>query len=160
MTTDENDFDNLVYSFFKKFSRFEYALKEVGLLRQPKTGSPAEAGWAAFVQQYQNEYTLTKSAKTLIELNPKKQRVGENNSLPWKAVEFSKDCTELCKIDRLLRITRNNVFHGGKNNAEGWDGGSRATDILENASLVLEELALFADQAGAVGFNIFFTCEY
>ena len=160
MAIDGNEFDNLVFSYFKKFLRFEFALKEVGFLRLSNIGSPAEAGWDAFVQKHQEGYSPTMAAKSLIKLNPKKQRVGENNSLPWKAVIFSEDCTELCKIVRLLKISRNNVFHGGKNNAEGWDGGKRTTDILKNSSLVLEELALIADEAGVSGFNNLFTGEY
>jgi hypothetical protein len=46
---------------------------------------------------------------------------------------------------RLLKTIRNNLFHGRKHGADGWDKPARIQDLLETGKLILDQLARLAD---------------
>jgi len=55
------------------------------------------------------------------------------------------DCqTELCKVVRLLKTIRNNLFHGGKHGADGWDDPERTKKLLQTGKTVLDQLSKVA----------------
>lgn len=55
------------------------------------------------------------------------------------------DCgSDLCIVVRLLKTIRNNLFHGGKHGAEGWDDPERTKELLEVGKTILDQLAELA----------------
>lgn len=143
------DLHELVFIFFHKFSRFEFSLKEAGKWRKGKAGSAALPDWARFVADHEATYQLTTAAAALLAANPKKQVVADDEqSLEFCSVIFDDNASDLAKVSRLARTVRNNLFHGGKHDSEGWDNPVRIRELLPITSAVLDE---FADLAGVGG---------
>lgn len=140
----KNDVDEklsaLAFDFFYWFSRFEFALKENGYLKSRKVGAKAEAGWIAFVEKWHAQYTASTEASALLAEPPKQQIVSLDNGLCWEAVEFDKCGSELAKVILLLKTVRNNLFHGGKNSAAGWDDPQRTMFLVSSGIAVLNQL--------------------
>lgn len=132
------------FEFFFWFSRFEAALKESGFLKSEVEGAIAEPSWEKFVDAYAAKYTPTESGKKLLELAPERQIVGMGKKLAWHPVGTGNCRTELCKVVRMLKTLRNNVFHGGKSGGAGWDQPDRAEALLESGISELQELAALA----------------
>lgn len=129
------------FEFFYWFSRFEAALKENKMLRSARPGDAAQADWSQFVGHHHARYVASAEAAHLIRLQPERQVVGPNGNLSWSPVS-TEDCkSELEKVVRLLKVVRNNLFHGGKSGAAGWSQAERTSDILAAATCVLHELA-------------------
>ena len=136
------------FEFFFWFSRFEAALKECGFLKSDTEGDTAEPSWDKFVEAYAAVYTPTKSGKRLLELGPERQIVGMGKKLAWRPVGTGDCGTELCKVVRMLKTLRNNVFHGGKSGGAGWDQPDRTETLLDNGISELHELAAIAGLEG------------
>ena len=64
------------FDFFYWFSRFEFALKENRFLKHDGVGENAEPGWDVFAERYAGTFEHTVETNKLIELNPKRQKVG------------------------------------------------------------------------------------
>ena len=132
----------LAFDFFYWFSRFEFCLKENGYLKYDEPGSNAEPGWDKFVAEYASTYRASAEARELLSEPPERQIVLENHTLDWRAVGLT-DCTsELAKVARLIKTVRNNLFHGGKHGAAGWDNPTRAESLLSASKAVLGQLAV------------------
>ena len=132
---------NLAFSFFYKYSRFEFALKENGFLSHATPGRPAKPGWLKFARKHCDEYHISTEARKLIDAAPKCQIVGANGRLEWKDVDFTLWPAELAQVIRLLQTVRNNLFHGGKHGADGWDDPARTETLLTLAVTVLDQIA-------------------
>lgn len=139
-----NELKEIAFDFFYWFSRFEFALKESKFLKRDGLGDNAEPGWEKFIEQHKRAFQHTDESKKLLELNPKRQKVGENLDLEWKNVGLDDCGSDLCKVVRLLKTIRNNLFHGGKHRAEGWDDPERTKELLEVAKTILDQLAELA----------------
>lgn len=140
--------DNLkeqAFDFFYWFSRFEFALKENNFLKRNRAGENAEPGWDAFVERYAEAFEHTEKTNKLVNLNPKRQKVAEHSDLEWREVGLDDCNSELCKVVRLLKTIRNNLFHGGKHGAEGWDNPERTEELLVVGKSILDQLARLAD---------------
>lgn len=135
-----DDLRALTFDFFYWFSRFEFALKENGFLRNKAPGSRAEAGWDCFVREYEGQYSPTAAGLSLIYKNPRRQMVGANE-LEFHDVAFDNQTSELGKVIGLLKTVRNNLFHGGKHGADGWDDPLRTQALLTLSISILDELA-------------------
>lgn len=132
------------FDFFYWFSRFEFALKENKYLHSHQVGVPAEPGWDAFVKKWKGEFVTSAAAALLLELKPHRQIVGQGGDLAWAPVGLQDCKSDLAKVVRLLKTTRNNLFHGGKHGAEGWDDPARSMVLLSAGKSVLDELARMA----------------
>ncbi len=132
------------FEFFFWFSRFEAALKESGFLKNETEGAIAEPDWKHFVETHAGNYALTESGKRLIELAPEREIVGNGKKRSWRAVGLYDCQTELCKVVRMLRTVRNNVFHGGKSGGAGWDQPKRTEELLDAATSELQALVKLA----------------
>lgn len=132
------------FQFFFWFSRFEAALKESGFLKSEARGATAEPSWERFVKTYAGNYALTESGKKLIELAPERQVVGNGKNLSWCPVGIDDCRTDLCKVVRMLKTVRNNVFHGGKSGGAGWDQPERTEELLDAATSELQALGKLA----------------
>ena len=136
----ESSLKESAFNFFYWFSRFEYALKENRYLKNDKAGSKAEPNWEKFIKKYQGKYVLDDYGKRLLELNPLRQVVTDNKDLAWRQVGMGHCKTDMCKVVTLLKTVRNNLFHGGKHEAEGWDDPVRSQELLSVSIDVLNGL--------------------
>lgn len=134
------DLRELAFDFFYWFSRFEFALKENGFLRNEVPGSRAEPGWNSFVNRFEGYYTLSDAGASLVRENPRRQMVG-HHGFEFRYVDFDDQPSDLGRIVRLLKTVRNNLFHGGKHGAEGWDDPNRTRKLLTLSITILNELA-------------------
>jgi len=135
----------LAFDFFYWFSRFEFALKENNYLKSHEDGANAEPGWDEFVEAWQAAYEPSEQARALLKANPKRQVVRLGQELNWRPVGL-KDCkSELAKVVRILKTVRNNLFHGGKHGAEGWDDPKRSQLLLVSGKAVLDQFAQLAN---------------
>ncbi|MBO2582758.1 hypothetical protein [Shewanella algae] len=141
----QSDLKNLAFDFFYWFSRFEFALKENKFLKREGDGENAEPGWDTFVERYNQTFQHSEQTMRLLELSPKRQKVGPNLDLEWRNVGLDDCRSELCKVIRLLKTIRNNLFHGGKHGADGWDEPHRSKELLEVGKSILDQLARAAD---------------
>lgn len=131
----------IIFRFSYRFSRFEFALKEADFLRSHVVGTRAEPDWRTFVETHENNYQLSNAAKALIQANPKQQIVGDNgHGLDFRPVERG-NASEMAYVVALARTVRNNLFHGGKHDSEGWDDPVRIRKLVELSTAVLDELA-------------------
>lgn len=138
-----DDVRSLAFDFFYWFSRFEYALKATGYLKDDTPGANAEVGWPRFVKTFEGGYTLTPTAEALIALNPQRQIVPENGD-EFRDVGFEDKPSDLEKVLRLAKTVRNNLFHGGKHGVESWDNPDRMRKLLPTTIALLDELAALA----------------
>ena len=70
----------VAFLFFYRFSRFEFALKENGFLKNTKRGARAEPNWDRFVNERSDGYHASSEARELIEQAPRQQVVEANCS--------------------------------------------------------------------------------
>ena len=140
----ESDLRSVTFEFFYNFSRFEFALKENGILRSDVPGNSAEPGWSKFIALHQDTFVPSQASRNIVALNPLAQKIGENTSLVWEQVFIPVNASELKLVVTLLKTTRNNLFHGGKSGAKGWDDPVRTMELLKTGIEILNELAEMA----------------
>ena len=128
------------FDFLFAFSRFEYCLKERQFLKSTDAGKKAEPNWDKFVKKYRNGYAAGPGARSLIAARPRQQVVAANAGLGWKELQFEANEFELQKVTLLLRLLRNNLFHGGKHGDPQWDDPERTVRLLQQGQIVLDEL--------------------
>ena len=136
-----DDLAKLAFDFFYRYSRFEFALKEHRFLRDHQPGRPATPDWYEFARARGAGYRVTAKAAELLRAAPKRQIVAANGDLEWRHVDLNACPDDLHKVIRLLQTIRNNLFHGGKHGAEGWDDPERTKSLLDLGAAVLEEIA-------------------
>nr|ABW33667.1 rcorf110 [Rhizobium rhizogenes] len=127
MRRDEvgEDLVSLAFDFLYFFARFEYALKANGYLKKTEPGQPAEAGWRQFRERWEGDYKSSEAAVALIAANPKKQIIGDDGMLAFRAVGFPASTCELGQVIGYCQTVRNNLFHGGKSSTDGFDSPER-----------------------------------
>jgi hypothetical protein len=135
----------LTFNFFHRFSRLEFALKEAGYLKNKNPGSWAIPDWDQFVAEWKDQYVPSENAVGLIEAAPQEQVIAaDGRSVEFRDVAFHAQASTLGKVVKLARTVRNNLFHGGKHDAAGWDDAGRMELLLPLSTAVLGELALLA----------------
>lgn len=139
------DLQLAAFEFLFRFSRFEYALKNAGYLKSTDTGKKAEPNWDAFVKRNRTRYALSSTASALIAARPRQQVVAGNAQMSWQELQFAATEYDLQKVTLLLRLVRNNLFHGGKPADPRWDDPQKTAALLETCQAVLNELAVFAN---------------
>lgn len=128
------------FDFLYWFSRFEFALKERQFLKSTDAGKKAEPNWDRFVKKHRNGYAAGPGARALLAAKPR-QQVVTANGLAWKELQFEANEFELQKITLLLRLLRNNLFHGGRLGDAQWDDPESAARLLGHGQRALDELA-------------------
>jgi hypothetical protein len=129
--------------FLFRFSRFEFALKKAGYLKSSDAGKKAEPNWDMFVKRNRARYEASAAARALVEARPRQQVVMPKAQLGWQDLQFAATEFELQKVTLLLRLVRNNLFHGGQPADAAWDDADRTATLLDTARLVLDDLAKF-----------------
>ena len=113
-------------------------------LKNITVGAKAEPSWDRFVNKWSDRYSPSDEAKELIGASPKRQVVAPDGDLEWKPVRLNEFDNDLARVIRLLNIVRNNLFHGGKHDADGWDDAARMEQLLKLGIAVLDQLATLA----------------
>ena len=132
--------------FFLMFSRFEYALKRSGYLKGSK--EYVEADWEKFGNDIEPRIDIDineilKAKKYLLN-NPPKKQVIENSNLSWKTMNNLND--DIRSLIHVVKVVRNNLFHGGKDPCGTIDEVSRDNELIENSIIVLKYLLNSSDK--------------
>jgi hypothetical protein len=143
----DSELRDLIFRFFYRFSRFEFALKRRDFLKSHAPGARADPSWADFIEKFREGYEQSVAAKGLVEANPKREVVGENGH-GLSFAEVDPGDSDLAQVVALARTVRNNLFHGGKYDSEGWDNPARIRKLVDLSTKVLDELADRADLNG------------
>jgi hypothetical protein len=129
-----------IVRFFYLFSRCEYALKRAGDFHQnavPNWDKLGKRLGAAFFDDARSK------AKVFFDRPVEKQVVSVDGDLSWEPQAAPANCVDLFLA---VRRVRNNLFHGGKYPMRPVEEPARNADLIEAASLLLEQ-AVLADRA-------------
>jgi hypothetical protein len=138
---------NLLLEFFLTFSRAEFALKNSGFVRgNERKVSP---NWDSFAASIKHTFTKHKSdelreAANFILDNPPMQQVLRQNTLMWETKVSDENLMEIEVLIRLVRLIRNNLFHGAKHNVTPFENTDRTSRLLKSSLIVLQECLLLA----------------
>jgi len=132
---------DLVFDFFWRFSTFECALKREGFLRVGSDDA-AQADWSRFGREIRSGFRDPDSpelsaALRFLESRPPRMQVVRNGVLGWDDLRPSHGSREAYAL-LLIRVIRNNLFHGGKYPDGPVKSLERDRDLLAAASVVLE----------------------
>lgn len=106
----------LVLRFFGVFSRFEYALKRSGFV---KGQDQVEPDWNTYANGLRGKFQsvddpgFSDAVNALIDAPPRKQ-IFTGSRLDWKDTVVGAGEQHESYVLHLVRIVRNNLFHGGK----------------------------------------------
>jgi hypothetical protein len=143
----------LAWQFFVFFSRMEYALKRSRYLVKGKI--PAEPDWDAFANKHDNQFcgllspkaekkVSAESLKRLetavvyFQQSPPRKQIVEGGALGWSEPQSKNDGENVLRwLLRVVRIVRNNLFHGGKFPGSPVNDPSRDRQLLTNSITVL-----------------------
>jgi hypothetical protein len=121
----------IVIDFFIVFSRFEYALKRRGYLRNGK----AEPDWRRFSERNAKAFhpnagnEIREAFDYFMNHPPEKQVVDSDGQLAWASKPLAGK-SDLGKVADAIKRVRNNLFHGGKFPSGPVSDPARASDLL------------------------------
>jgi hypothetical protein len=131
--------DDLAATFFREFSRTEYALKAAGYLTTG-SGDDARADWDRFAREIgeaivrSHDPRVHAAVRYILAYPPKKQVV-ENGQLTWRESRLQNE-SDGWRLLVFLRRIRNNTFHGGKFNGR-WFQPERSQELIIHGIQVL-----------------------
>lgn len=133
--------DELLLQFFLTFSRFEYAMKAAGLVRQ--NGDTAEPDWSRLINKIQAldpliTSSLSVGGEYLIQAPPKKQTL-KPEGLCWEEVLCNADHHHVSCLLWSLKRVRNNLFHSSKFEVLR-DLSDRNRRLVEGSLAVMDQL--------------------
>lgn len=137
---DNDELKTIIYDFFFKFSRFEFALKAYKYRKSGRLSNNAEPDWNSFINDYERAYQPCEFAEQLLQ-NPPRRQVITNGNLDWEDLSFQADHSLLKKVVFAIKTIRNNLFHGGKHGDKSWDDVDRINFLLTNGNWVLDQLS-------------------
>ena len=117
----------LAFEFFFRFTRFEFALKENGYLRNPNPVARATPGWDHFIARWHKGYQGSDDARRLIDAAPKRQVVGPTISPEWRTVDL-RDCKG--QLGRVIRLRREKLRQVFRREGRHPDPGAGARTIV------------------------------
>ena len=134
----------LAWEFFVFFSRFEYALKRDKRFLMPRNGNAAP-NWDCFASDHDDAFgkialtELKAAVNFYLSESPRKQVI-TNGVLNWSDPQkWNEQERQLVWLLRMVRVVRNNLFHGGKFPLEPICDPSRNQDLLMHAVRILAE---------------------
>jgi hypothetical protein len=140
----QDDVKDLAFSFFYRFARFEFALKDNGKVKASGFHKIAEPDWNAFVKEFHGMYLPSEAAKELLDSPPDVQRYKNGNTWEWEPLILNAVDSDLSRTVLVVKTVRNNLFHGGKHHAKGWDEPDRVRFLLSRGIEVLDSFARLA----------------
>lgn len=142
----DTELRDLVFSFFYKFSRFEFALKENDYAK-PRGRNVVSPDWKLFREQYEGTYILSSEASDLLENAPLMQVI-VNKKLSFITELHADGDSELRMVVRSVHRIRNNLFHGGKHGSGSEGDVQRNKYLLGIGCIVLDQLSLLDANIG------------
>ena len=146
-----NIVDILAKEFFKKFSAFEFFLKEKGYVKGVSRGISEQASqiavvdYKAFYEQYRNN-ELTGNAKALLANPPKQQVLIDGCRLAWEDRGYEQSFKGAVEA---LKQLRNNLFHGAKHVIGGeFEDNKRNSELLRCGIRLLDDLEGMCNRDG------------
>jgi hypothetical protein len=137
----------LLLCFFLEFARFEYALKASGMfVRHPEEpGRPpkAEPDWPTFARSLRGTFDAAANGRlaeacTFLRNSPPNRQVIVVGEVAWQTSSVAEGETDIEFLLRMVRVVRNNLFHGGKYNADPHESIERTELLLRSSLAVLE----------------------
>lgn len=131
----------LAWYFFILFSRFEYALKRDPRYLKEGTGD-AQPDWERFASDHNTAFFDASNPELAAAVDyfktspPRKQR-RSNGKMFWSDPIHYDEELPLPWLLRVIRIVRNNLFHGGKFPQLAISDPSRDRDLITHAIIVL-----------------------
>ncbi|RON24851.1 hypothetical protein BK660_04055 [Pseudomonas brassicacearum] len=130
----------LVFEFLAVFSRFEFSLKESGYFRKSRHDT-VEADWVKFTESMALHFDEIdspnlSSAIEYLTKEPPQQQIVEGGSLNWRPLTFKPEQTLAAKAFLAVRMTRNNLFHGGKHSPHSAEG--RDEKLIKSSLIILD----------------------
>jgi hypothetical protein len=133
---------NLILEFFLTFSRFEFALKLTGFAKGNE--ERVDPNWEAFAASVRGSFdrnhnpALTRFCD-LLDVNPPRKQVLVDGKLAWSTSPPQAGDSDAERYIGLVKRVRNNLFHGGKYNAELHEEIARSEDLLRGSICLLQE---------------------
>jgi hypothetical protein len=133
----------LAWQFFIFFSRFEYALKKDSRYLKSGTGD-AQPNWDSFASNNAKFFMVNASSSLADAVNyfktkPPRKQLCINGEMTWSdPVQYNESEPLLVWLLRVIRIVRNNQFHGGKFARLPIPEPSRDQDLLANTITILD----------------------
>lgn len=136
----DKEIGDLALRFFYWFSRFEFALKQNGQVRRGPRDS-AQADWSAFIAENEDSYVPCGAVNQLMEKPPNIQHIDGQYGWRWESLRLNRNSSALFNAVLLVKTIRNNLFHGGKHTAAGWDDPERIRFLLTKGVEALDSFA-------------------
>jgi hypothetical protein len=133
----------LATQYFYVFARFEYALKEAGYAKKDKYES-VSADWKTFAQSIEGKFDgkaakeVEQATDYLTQKPPMTRTLTFDGSLDWKETRQGREETNTEYLLRLVRVVRNNLFHGGKFSKGPFEDPARDKNLLEACLTVID----------------------
>jgi len=134
--------EEILLIFLVLYSRIEYSLKRSGFYNTGKNA--AEPNWGKYISSIKDNFnpiknSNLKSATEFLLKFPAKVQIIDNNELDFEEHSTTKEGPDIFRIYHCIRITRNNLFHGGKFPKKPEIDISRNKELIKNCITVLEE---------------------
>ena len=135
------DQPELAFRYCAVFARFEYALKETRFLKNDN-GS-AQANWDVFANSLKGQFSAVQDADftaavAFLKASPPRKQVVVGVGTDWKDSVQAVGDTEEQFVIRLIRLIRNNLFHGGKSFTDGEKVVGRNAELMKAGLVVME----------------------
>lgn len=142
---------HLLLDFFLTFSRFEYSLKTSGFFIRPSQHGnqnvaiiDAKPDWKGFADSIRELFQSNineelKAACEYLFINPPMKQVVDNSSIYWQPISRNETDWGVKRFLEMVRIVRNNLFHGGKHSNEVYEETERTARLLNSSLIVLRE---------------------
>jgi hypothetical protein len=132
--------EGLVFDFFWTFSTIECAMKHAGIFKVREGSDAIEADWERFAAELVNHGTersqnFLKAARGLQRFRVQRFQLVENRP-EWKPFERGR-MGEVEFTLHLLRLVRNNLFHGGK-----YEFGAPADQVERDTAIIRAALSV------------------
>ena len=140
----------LVYRFFVCFSRFECALKRSDFLKATGKNNRAEPDWEKYASSLDGCFDNVddknfRAAVKLLRDKPPQTQIVYGRNLKWKETPVKTGEIDEEYVLRLVRLVRNNLFHGGKYPTGPIEEPARNEDLLEAVITILNHCLTFND---------------
>jgi hypothetical protein len=134
---------NLAWHFFVFFSRFEYALKRDPRYLMPGTGD-ALPNWDRFASDHAASFNASSphavvTAVAFFKASPPRKQLRGGGNMSWsEPIQHNERDPLLIWLLRVIRVVRNNLFHGGKFPMLQVSDPSRDRELITNAIVILD----------------------
>lgn len=135
--------EEILLEFFIIYSRLEYALKRTNFTKT--NDGDAEANWEKFISKNKSNFDSQKSERLKQAVDyllsfPAQKQIIKDGKLDFVEHPGTKSGPELCRVYHCIRMTRNNLFHGGKFPYKPVKEPSRNKKLIESCLIVLKEI--------------------